>query len=88
MLIWVLQWSQCFKIGVAQHWGGRGHIIVRIKVWGVNLKNLLENSRETVSVSTICDEYCSNLLNLRESDTCRSFGVIDGSKNEMLSSSL
>ena len=24
VLIWVLQWSQCFKIRVAQHWGGRG----------------------------------------------------------------
>ena len=26
MLIWVSQWSQCFKIRVAQHWGGRRHI--------------------------------------------------------------
>ena len=57
-LIWVLQWFHCFKICVAQHWGGRGHITARTKVWGVNLKNFLENSREVVSVSTICDEYC------------------------------
>ena len=26
MLIWVSQWSQCFKIRVAQHWGGRRNI--------------------------------------------------------------
>ena len=26
MLIWVSQWSQCFKTPVAQHWGGRRHI--------------------------------------------------------------
>ena len=52
MLIWVSQRSQCFKIRVAQHWGGRGHITVRAKVWGVNRKNFLENSREAVSVST------------------------------------
>ena len=32
MLIWVLQWSQCSKKHVAQHWGGRGHISVRPKV--------------------------------------------------------
>ena len=57
MLIWVLQWSQCLKIRVAQHWGGRGHITVRTKVWGVNLKNFLKNSRETLSVSMICDGY-------------------------------
>ena len=59
MLIWAVQRSQYFKIRVAQHWGGRGHITVRTKVWGVNLKNFLENSRKAVSVSTICDEYCS-----------------------------
>ena len=39
----------------------KGHITVRTKVWGVNLKKFLENSREAVSVSTICDEYCSSL---------------------------
>ena len=61
MLIWVLQWSQCFKIRVSQHWGKRGHVTVRAKVWEVNLKNCLENSREMVSVSTICDEYWSLL---------------------------
>ena len=32
MLIWALQRSQCFKIRVAQHWGGRGYITVRTKV--------------------------------------------------------
>ena len=58
--IWVLQWSQCFKIRVAQHWGWRGHISVRRKVWGLNLRNFPENSRETVSGLTICDEYCSS----------------------------
>ena len=26
MLIWVSQWSLCFKRRVAQHWGGRRHI--------------------------------------------------------------
>ena len=31
-LIWVLQWFHYFKICVAQHWGGRGHITVRTKV--------------------------------------------------------
>ena len=61
MLIWVLQWSQCFKIRVSQLWGKRGHVTVRAKVWEVNLKNCLENSREIVSVSTICDEYWSLL---------------------------
>ena len=58
MLIWALQRSQCFKIRVAQHWGGRGYITVRTKVSGVILKSFQENSREAVSVSTICDEYC------------------------------
>ena len=56
MLIWALQRSQCFKIRVAQHWGGRGHITVRAYLWGVNLKNFPENSREAVSVSRIFDE--------------------------------
>ena len=32
---------------------------VRTKVWAVNLKNFLENSREAASVSTIFDEDCS-----------------------------
>ena len=59
MLIWALQRSQCFKIRVAQHKGGRGHITVRTEVRGVDLKNFLENSREAVSVSTVCDEFCS-----------------------------
>ena len=59
MLIWVSQWSQCFKIRVAQHWGGRRHISGGKTVWSRNLMIFPENSRETVSVSTICDEYCS-----------------------------
>ena len=58
MLIWVSQWSECFKIGVAQHWGGRRHISGGKTVWSRNLMIVPENSRETVSVSTICDEYC------------------------------
>ena len=62
MLIWALQRSQCFKIRVTQHWGGRGHITETTKVWGVNLKNFLENSREAVSVSTIFDQGCSSLV--------------------------
>ena len=48
VLIWALQRCQCFKIRVAQHWGGRGHITVRTHLWGVNLKNFLENSRRAV----------------------------------------
>ena len=32
MLIWALQQSQYFKIRVAQHWGGRGHITVRTTI--------------------------------------------------------
>ena len=32
---------------------------VRKTVWRVNLRIFPENSRETVSVSTICDVYCS-----------------------------
>ena len=59
MLIWVSQWSQCFKTPVAQHWGGRRHISGGKTVWSRNLRIFPENSRETVSVSTICDEYCS-----------------------------
>ena len=37
--------------------GGR-YIWVRTKVWRWDLRNFWENSRKTVSVSTICDEYC------------------------------
>ena len=32
MLIWALQRSRYFKIRVAQHWGGRGHITVRTTI--------------------------------------------------------
>ena len=59
MLIWVSQRPLCFKIRVAQHWGGRRHISGGKPVWSINLRIAPENSRETVSVSTICDEYCS-----------------------------
>ena len=59
MLIWVSQRPLCFKIRVAQHWGGRRHISGGKPVWSINLRIVPENSRETVSVSTICDEYCS-----------------------------
>ena len=59
MLIWVSQWSLCFKRRVAQHWGGRRHISGGKPVWSINLRIVSENSRKTVSVSTICDEYCS-----------------------------
>ena len=61
MLIWVSQWSQCFKIRVAQHWGGRRHISGGKTLWSRNCMIFPENSRETVSVSTICDEYCSSM---------------------------
>ena len=59
MLIWVSQWSQCFKIRVAQHWGGRRHISGGETVWSTTFRIFPENLREKVSVSTICDEYCS-----------------------------
>ena len=52
---------QCFKIRLTQHWGGRTHISGGETVWRINLKIFPENSRETVSVSTICDEYCRML---------------------------
>ena len=67
MLIWVLKSSQYSKrpkyawliIGE-----GEGYIWERTKVWRLNLRNFRENSRKTVSVSTICDEYCRIYLNL------------------------
>ena len=46
MLNWVLQWSQYFKIRVAQHWGGRGHITVRTKVWGVKISRIFQKIQE------------------------------------------
>jgi len=49
---------------------------VRTKVWGVNLKNLLENSREAVSVSTICDEYCSKVIFYLLESILRAWNVI------------
>ena len=58
MLIWVSQWSQCFKIRLAQHWGGRRHISRGKTVWSTNVIICPENSRGTVSDSTICEEYC------------------------------
>ena len=59
MLIWVLLSSQCSKIRMAQHWGRREHIWVRTKVHWVNARKFWENSQKAVSVSTICDNYCS-----------------------------
>ena len=38
MLIWISQWSQCFKTRVAQHWGGRRHISWGKTVWRRNLR--------------------------------------------------
>ena len=38
-----------------------GHIWVRTMVWRVNVRNFWENSRKTVSVSTICDAHCRYL---------------------------
>ena len=46
MLIWVLQWSQCFKIRVAQRWGARRHITVRTKVWGVKISRIFQQIPE------------------------------------------
>ena len=44
---------------------GEGYIWERTKVWWrLILRNFRENSRKTVSVSTICDEYCRIYLNL------------------------
>ena len=62
MLIWVSQWSECFKIRVAQHWGGRRHISGggggnSVKYKSHDFSRKFE--RNAVSVSTICDEYCS-----------------------------
>ena len=51
-----LRASKCTWLNIGE--GQGGHITVGTKVWGVNLKNFLENSREAVSVSAICDEYC------------------------------
>ena len=58
MLTWVLQSSQYSKMRILE---GDGHFWVRTNVWRVNVRNLRENSLETVSVSTICDEYCRNI---------------------------
>ena len=60
VLIWVSQWSQCLKTRVAQHWGERRHISGGKTVWSRNVRIFPENLRETVSVSTICDEYCGH----------------------------
>ena len=58
MLIWVSQWSQCFKIRLAQYWG-EGEGTFQGGEESINVMICPENSRETVSVSTICDQYCS-----------------------------
>ena len=54
LLTWVLQSSQCSRIRVAQRWGRRGAHLSKCKKFFEKI-----NSRETVSTSTICDEYCS-----------------------------
>ena len=60
MLIWVLQ-----VVSVLQNTRGstlgreREHYSENKSVRSKNLTNFPENSRETVSVSTICDQYCS-----------------------------
>ena len=65
MLIWVLQSSQYSKIHVAQHWGRRWALLSENKCvkseCKKTLRKLRENSRETVSVSTICNKYCRNI---------------------------
>ena len=58
MLIWVLQSSQCSKVGVAQHWGRKGAHLSENKGGKSECKKFGENSRKTASVSTICNEYC------------------------------
>ena len=63
MLIWVLQSSQCSKIREAQHWGRRGAHLSENKGMKSESKKFEENSRETASVSTIYDEYCSLCFN-------------------------
>ena len=40
------KWSQCFKIRVAQHWGGRGNITVRTKVSGVKILRIFRKIQE------------------------------------------
>ena len=40
----------------------KGYIWVRTTVWRLKLRNFWENSRKTVSVSTICDEYRRHTL--------------------------
>ena len=61
-MIWVLQYT---VVSVLQNTRGstlgreRAHYSENKSVRSKNLKKFPENSRETVSVSTICDEYCS-----------------------------
>ena len=43
---------------MAQHWGRRGTHLNENKGVKSECKKLGENSRQMVSVSTICDEYC------------------------------
>ena len=50
----VLQNTRCSILGRE-----RAHYSENKSVRSKNLKNFPENSRETVSVSTICDQYCS-----------------------------
>ena len=43
----------------SEHWGRRGAHLSENKGMKSECKKFGENSRETASVSTICDEYCS-----------------------------
>ena len=63
MLIWVLPLSQRSKICVAQHWGRRGAHLSENKICDEWMwESIGENSQETVSVSSICDGYCSKKI--------------------------
>ena len=65
MLVWVLQSSQCSKIHVA-NWGRRGAHLSENKGVKSECRLSRENSREMVSVSTICDEYRYRVSKLDE----------------------
>ena len=57
VLIWVLQLSQC-----CQHWGRRWALFLsENKCVKSECKKFKRKFKETVSVSTICDEYCRNI---------------------------
>ena len=52
---------------MAQHWGRRGEHLNEYKGVKSECKKLGENSRQMVSVSTICDEYCRVMRVIEES---------------------